>query len=147
MEYGVLCYVINSNVYTLDGKLWIFSDIMHGWCLFGKNKIEVFQNHNLPWNPTLAACIIAHELGHHIDWLSLDNYDRRTYSVALKMKPRISKEKKKWPTLSATIFNAESRAWDNAFKVLKLHKFDEWDFFFAVRDYCLGTYMNSFHVR
>lgn len=121
---------------------------MHGHYLIGKKQIEVFQHPLAPVSAALTTCIIAHELGHHIDIQRMSKEELAIYRLALGISQTLKQDtSRKWPVLRSAIFNAEDRAWSNAFVVLQKIDFPDWEFFFDVREHCLGTYKVAYHIR
>lgn len=68
--------------------------------------------------------IIAHELGHFIDYSVAYSEDLADFHLTQKIDP---------------IF-AEQEAWHNAVQVLDQLEWDGWDAFYKIAEYALGTY-------
>lgn len=71
------------------------------------------------------CCVLAHELGHHISEVKLTVRDSFLLSFGVAT-PKVQRE--------------EVLAWDNAFPILQLAGFDDWQVYKAERRRCLATY-------
>jgi hypothetical protein len=150
-EYGVVLRYLSAELYWLNNeKKGPFYPVhgLHGHYRIQEKKIEIFQHPASIPSASLITCIIAHELGHHIDMTKLSNNDRSIYCSALSLRDEIQVAPRNiYPELRAVIYNGEDRAWSNAFEVLNRLGYKEWAFFMAVRDYCLGSYKDAYHIR